>query len=331
MVDQSLSPRTSDLPTGIVHSDLFVHHETGAGHPECPERYTAIVDALQQAEFADRLKWITPRAADNDELVACHRGQYVQMAHREIETGMSCLSSGDTAVSEGSWDAALYAAGGACVAVDQLIAGELKNAYCVLRPPGHHATPDRGMGFCVFNNAALATRYAQQKHGIGRVLIVDWDVHHGNGTQNIFYEDDSVFFYSTHQWPWYPGTGARDETGRGKGLGTTKNRPFRAGSARDEILNAFVGDLPDILENFKPELIVISAGFDSRDGDPLGGFHLVDEDFSDLTKLMLEIADDHAGSRLLSVLEGGYDLQGLAAASLAHCRALVEHGRRPNT
>jgi acetoin utilization deacetylase AcuC-like enzyme len=241
---------------------------------------------------------------------------------------MSFLSTGDTPISDGSWDAALHAAGGACEAVDQVLARDLKNAFCVLRPPGHHATPNRGMGFCVFNNVAVAARYAQQQHGIGKVLIVDWDVHHGNGTQDIFYDDDSVFFYSTHQWPWYPGTGARDETGSGSGLGTTKNRPCRAGSGRREITGAFEEDMPGILKEFRPELVLISAGFDSRRGDPLGGLQLEDEDFADLTRLMLEIADEYAEGRVVSLLEGGYALEGLAAASLAHCRALAEHAAR---
>jgi acetoin utilization deacetylase AcuC-like enzyme len=179
------------------------------------------------------------------------------------------------------------------------------------------------MGFCVLNNIALAAKYAQEEHGIGRVLIVDWDVHHGNGTQDAFYEDDSVFFFSTHQFPWYPGTGGRDETGQGKGLGTTMNRPFNSGAGRKEILGAFETDLCSAVRDFKPELILISAGFDAKQGDPLGEFRLTDEDFADLTRLTMDLADQFAEGRVISMLEGGYDLDGLAAAATAHCRVLT--------
>jgi acetoin utilization deacetylase AcuC-like enzyme len=206
--------------------------------------------------------------------------------------------------------------------------GAVQNAFCAVRPPGHHATPDRGMGFCIFNNIAIGTRYAQKAHGIERVLIADWDVHHGNGTQDIFYSDGSVFFFSTHQYPWYPGTGLAQETGEGKGRQTTMNFPFPAGSGRDQIVGAFRSALTKAAGEFKPDLVMVSAGFDSRLGDPLGQFTLHDGDFADLTRVMLEIADKHAGGKLVSVLEGGYDLSGLAAATTAHAQALVDHSDR---
>jgi len=207
--------------------------------------------------------------------------------------------------------------------VDAVVEGRAQNAFCVVRPPGHHANADRGMGFCIFNNVALAARYAQRRHGLERVLIADWDVHHGNGTQDIFYADGSVFFFSTHQHPWYPGTGSAEETGEGAGRRTTLNCPFPAGSGRAEILGAFQQKLLPAARNFKPDLVLISAGFDSRAGDPLGGFTLSDGDFADLTALLLEIAGSYAGGRLVSVLEGGYSLEGLAAAAEAHVKALV--------
>ena len=326
MSQETPPPPPQVLRTGIVHSDLFLQHETGHGHPESPLRYQVIVDTLRTAEFADRLEWLAPRPAEREDLLRCHLGGYIDLVRREVLRGAQYLSTGDTSVGTHSWDAALYAAGGACLAVDSVVARMVKNAFCALRPPGHHATPGRGMGFCVFNNTAVAARYAQQRHGIGKVLIADWDVHHGNGTQDAFYADDSVFVFSTHQSPWYPGTGARDETGHGRGLGTTMNRPFSAGAGRDEIFGAFAGDFLDAARKFKPELVLISAGFDSREGDPLGGFHLTDEDFADLTRLLLDLADQYAEGRVVSMLEGGYDLDGLASSVRVHCQALAQHG-----
>ena len=207
--------------------------------------------------------------------------------------------------------------------VDAVVAGRLQSVFCASRPPGHHARPAQGMGFCVFNNVAIAARYAQKKHKIGKVLIVDWDVHHGNGTQDVFYEDGSVFYFSTHQWPLYPGTGRESETGRGPGAGTNLNCPFPMGAGRREIVGAFRDQLVPAADRFRPELVIISAGFDSHVSDPLGGFVLTEKDFTDLTAVMNEIARRHAGRRLISVLEGGYDLDGLAKATAAHVRELA--------
>jgi acetoin utilization deacetylase AcuC-like enzyme len=218
---------------------------------------------------------------------------------------------------------AARAAGAGLNAVDAVAGGRVRNAFCLVRPPGHHANATRGMGFCLFNNVAIAARYAQRKHGVGRVLIVDWDVHHGNGTQDIFYEDSSVFFFSTHQWPLYPGTGRADETGAGEGAGTTMNFPFPEGSGRAEILGAVQKSLIPAMEAHRPELVVISAGFDSRVGDLLGRFTLTDDDFVDLTRAVMEIADRYAGGRIVSMLEGGYNLDGLASAAAAHVGALT--------
>lgn len=304
--------------TGLAADPVCKEHLTGPGHPEQPARFDAAVGALRDLKLVP----IPPRLANHDELALCHARKYIQLAEREIHDGFHELSTGDTIISPKSFDAALRATGGALNAVDAIVEKLVSNALCIGRPPGHHATPVRGMGFCIFNTVAIAARYAQKKHGVGRVLIADWDVHHGNGTQDIFYTDGSVFFFSTHQSPWYPGTGARNERGEGAGEAMTLNCPFPAGAGRKEILGAFQEQLLTAAEEVKPEFVLISAGFDSRAGDPLGRFLLSDADFVDLTHVMREIADKHAGGHLLSVLEGGYDLTGLASAVRAHAEAL---------
>jgi acetoin utilization deacetylase AcuC-like enzyme len=304
--------------TGLLADAVCKEHHTGRNHPERPERFDAALGALDGLEL---LK-IEPRVAIEDEIALCHGRQYIRLVEREVVTGFHELSTGDTIISTRSLDAALRAAGGILNAVDAVVDKKAENAFCIVRPPGHHATPIRGMGFCIFNSISIAARYAQRKYGIDRVLIADWDVHHGNGTQDVFYTDGSVFFFSTHQHPWYPGTGLPDETGEGAGEGMTLNCPFPAGSSRKEILGAFQEKLMPVADEVKPELVLISAGFDSREGDPLGNFFLTDADFADLTRVMLEIADKHAGGRVISVLEGGYSLTGLAAAVRAHVEAL---------
>jgi acetoin utilization deacetylase AcuC-like enzyme len=281
-----------------------------------------IAEALREAGLTEKVLRVEPRPASEDEMAAVHSREYLKQAKHEVERGYRSLSTGDTDISPRSWEVAIRAAGGVLNAVDQVMNGHAKNAFCAVRPPGHHATPTRGMGFCLVNNVAVAARYAQRRYGVQRVVIVDWDVHHGNGTQDIFYSDDTVLFFSTHQSPWYPGTGAADERGEGKGVGLTINRPFAAGAGRDEIYGAFRESLMTAAGKFKPDLVLISAGFDSRAGDPLGQFRLTDEDFKDLTRLMMDIAGTHCEGKLISVLEGGYDLSGLASAVTAHVTTL---------
>jgi len=310
-------------PTALVLDDISRCHLPGENRPECPQRYEAVLKSLTSSSCYPALKLYQPRPATSEEILACHADSYVARVRREIESGCTRLSTGDTCVCRDSLKAAYYASGAACVAVDAVLSGQAQNAFCVVRPPGHHATANRGMGFCIFNNVAVAVRYAQRHYHIGKVLIADWDVHHGNGTQDIFYADGSVFFFSTHQWPWYPGTGRADEIGAGKGIGTTLNCPFPAGAGRKEIVvEAFQGKLLPAADRFRPELVLISAGFDARHDDPLGGFRLTDDDFAELTAIVLDIARRHAGGRLISVLEGGYNLSGLAAAADSHIRTL---------
>jgi acetoin utilization deacetylase AcuC-like enzyme len=310
--------------TALVCDQVCTCHLTGPDAPESPRRYDAVLGGLAQGGYLPQMKTFKPRPATDEEIRLCHSDSYLALARREIESGATRLSTGDTRICPDSMKAALYAAGAACVAVDTVLAGDAKNAFCLTRPPGHHATGDRGMGFCIFNNVGIAARYAQKRYGVGKVLIIDWDVHHGNGTQDIFYEDPSVFFFSTHQSPWYPWTGAAEETGRGKGLGTTLNCPLAEGAGRKEFLQAFEGQLLPAMQRFRPELVLLSAGFDARIDDPLGKLLLTDEDYVDLTTLVLELASQHAGGRLVSVLEGGYNLPGLASAAAAHCGRLVQ-------
>ena len=318
------------LPPGLVFSAECKQHLTGRGHPESPRRLDAISAALAPERLGIELLRLKLRRATREEILACHTGLYYELVEREAAAGGPMLSTGDTVISRRSFEIALLAAGGALVAVDAVVEGRAGGVFCALRPPGHHARPAQGMGFCVFNNAAIAARYAQRKHKLDRILIVDWDVHHGNGIQDIFYEDGSVFYFSTHQWPLYPGTGLEHETGKGAGAGTTLNCPFPAGSGPEEIVGAFREKLVPAADRFRPDLVIISAGFDSRIGDPLGRFRLRDRDFAELTRIMMEIARRHARGRLISVLEGGYGLDGLAKAAAAHVLAMNVRSSRPD-
>jgi len=309
-------------PTGIVYDPLYLEHVTGPGHPERPERTLAVMRGVSAAERNVATVAITPRDATAEDLLLVHSAGYVERARRDCRDGYGELSTGDTSVCECSYDVALRAAGGVLAAVDAVMSGSCRNAFCVVRPPGHHAGSERGMGFCVFNNVAIAARHLLRRHGLKRILIADWDVHHGNGTQDAFYDDPAVFFFSTHQWPLYPGTGAASERGVGEGQGYTMNVPVAAGSGRREIVGAFRERLVPAMESFRPQFVLVSAGFDSRMGDPLGGLLLTDDDFAELTALLMDLADAHAQGRVVSALEGGYSWEGLAAAAEAHVRAL---------
>ncbi len=310
--------------TALVAPESSVEHLTPYAHPERPERFTAVMDALAAAGLEERMERIDSGPAAVETVLLCHGAEYIRTVEREAAAGSRHLSTGDTYLSPQSFDAALETVGAVTVAVDSVVDGKRKNAFCALRPPGHHARPDQGMGFCIFNNVAIGARHAIRNRGLERVLIADWDVHHGNGTQDIFYEDPAVLFFSTHQSPWYPGTGKTWETGAGAGAGTTINCPFPSGAGREEILRAFLGKLLDASNEFKPDLVMVSAGFDSRLGDPLGEFRLSDEDFAELTEVLLEAADKHAQGRLVSVLEGGYSLSGLASGVTSHVAVLAD-------
>ncbi len=308
----------------IATDPLCVRHHPGPGHPEQPARFHAAFQALEQAGLIRPQTLLTPGPLSSEHLERVHAPEYLALARTEVLAGRPRLSTGDTAICPESWDAALRAAGCAVAATQAVLQGRSQTAFALVRPPGHHAGRAYGMGFCLLNNIAIAARFAQAVFAIQRILIVDWDVHHGNGTQDVFYEDGSVFFFSTHQSPLYPGTGKPSETGRGAGEGTTLNCPLPAGSARPEIFDAFEKKLLPAMQKFQPELILISAGFDSRKDDPLGGFELTDPDFADLTRRMRDLAAKTAKGRVVSVLEGGYHLPGLASAITAHVGALRE-------
>lgn len=309
--------------TGYFSDPACLKHDAGPFHPERAERLAAIERRIRETGLCGRLEVATPCRSDAGLVEAVHDRAYIETVLREVESGAPSLSTGDTGICAESAEAAFAAAGCVAAAADAIMEGRVRNAFCAVRPPGHHATRSRGMGFCVFNNAASAARHVQRCHGVGRVLIVDWDLHHGNGTQDIFYDDPTVFYFSTHQYPAYPGTGAASETGSGPGKGFTMNRPLARGSGDTDIIKAFTGWLLPAARRFKPEFVIVSAGFDARAGDPLGQLAVTDDGFGRLTGIVMEIASEYASGRLLSCLEGGYDLDGLASAAERHISALA--------
>ncbi len=257
-------------------------------------------------------------------MTAVHTPEHVAQLKQLYSQGDRFAGSRDTPISESSYTVAVAAVGGVLAAVDAVLAGEVRNAFCAVRPPGHHATRDRAMGFCLLNNVAIATRYIQQKHKLPKVLIVDWDVHHGNGTQEIFYNDPDVFYFSVHQYPFYPGTGSADERGAGQGEGFTLNVPLPAGSGDREFQQALSEKLVPAARQFQPDFVLISAGFDAHQNDLLGGMRVTTEGFAELTRIVKQMAEEHCQGRLVSVLEGGYHLDSLAASVEAHLRNLME-------
>src|SRR5690348_5684704 len=321
---QSAAP---SKPTGLLYDGVYLKHLSGnSGHPERPERLIAIHDGLEKAGLLQSLYPIHPRRVTEEELELVHKPSYIALIRRELSSvqGYRNLSTGDTLVSKDSLEAAEFASGGVLNAVDAVMQGKVKNAFAAVRPPGHHATPTRGMGFCIFNNVAIAARYVQKRYGLQRVLIVDWDYHHGNGTQETFYEDGSVFYFSTHHYGAYPGTGSAAESGAGKGAGKILNVPLPPGATDAQILEAFQTKLVPVARNFKPDLILISAGFDGMRRDLLGVFDITPAGFAAITRIVVQLAKELCQGRLVSVLEGGYRLDGLAESVLAHVQALRE-------
>ena len=315
---------------GFIYHPDYLKHDTGSGHPERPARLSSLVSHLLKTAEWHSLIHVQPRSATVGDLTHVHPERYVRSVEQRCKAGESILDQGDTHVCRESFDIALLAAGAVLEGIDRVVRKEFQSVFCGVRPPGHHAETATTMGFCLFNNVAIGARYAQKHHKIGRVAIVDWDVHHGNGTQGIFYEDSSVLYISLHQYPFYPGTGAESERGRGKGEGFTLNCPMKAGSGEKEYLQAFRESILPALHGFKPELLMISAGFDAHTDDPLAGIELTEESFSAMTKMLMDVADKYCGGRIVSVLEGGYDLRALARSVEAHLRELLVLSELPS-
>jgi acetoin utilization deacetylase AcuC-like enzyme len=306
------------MPTLVVSHPECIAHDPGAGHPEAPARLSAVLKALNEPQFHTLHRREAP-LGKNCDAARVHGEAFVATVLASVpQSGRAALDP-DTILSAGSGQAALRAIGAITSAVDAVMAGEANNAFCAVRPPGHHAEPNRPMGFCLFNSVAIGARHAQAVHGLGRVAIVDFDVHHGNGTQAVAESDPTLFFASSHQYPLYPGTGAADETG----LGNVVNAPLAPGTNGLGFRRAFEAKILPALDAFAPELVLVSAGFDAHRADPLAGLELEESDFDWVTCRLLEAADRHAGGRLVSILEGGYDLRALAGSAAAHVEALM--------
>jgi acetoin utilization deacetylase AcuC-like enzyme len=309
--------------TLLFTDPLFLKHETGR-HVETPDRLRAITARLEKAGLDKKCSAGSYQPLTEEAVAKVHGAKLVAAVKQVAEHGGGRLDP-DTVVSKDSFTVALAAAGACVAGVDAVVKGDAANALCLVRPPGHHATPTRSMGFCLFNNVALAARHARAAHGLTKVLVVDWDVHHGNGTQDVFWEDPEVMFYSIHRFGrhFYPGTGDVDETGGGQGEGYTLNVPVRWGTSRKEHVDRFRGGLEKAAKKLKPELVLLSAGFDAHARDPLGGMELETEDFATMTRDLLDVAKTHARGRLVSCLEGGYDLDALAESVQAHLEELL--------
>lgn len=306
---------------GVHACEGYERHDTGPYHPESAQRYRVLRAALE--ELPDEFVRLRGRRALVSELLLVHDHDYHDLVYRDVETFSDRLRTGDTAICEESYDVALEATGAVLEVADAVMRGEIISAFCAVRPPGHHATPTRGMGFCIFNHVAVAARYLQSRYGLGKIAIIDWDVHHGNGTEAVFLEDPSVLYISLHEENIYPYTGPATERGQGEGEGTTLNIPLPGNSDGAVALAEWTAKVGPAIDDFQPEFLLISAGFDARVGDPVGGLRWDDATFEEMTRRSVAMAEKCCQGRLLSVLEGGYHPPGLASAALAHVRALA--------
>ncbi len=308
----------------IYHPDYLLHAPPFE-HPESPERLVAITDRLGAAGLIERMLPVTPDYPEDPEILSVHGREYLDKLETACRRGDLTLDSEDTYLNRHSFNIALLSAGGAIAGAKAVAEGAADRAFCAIRPPGHHAGRDAGMGFCLLNNTAVAARYLQARHGVEKVLIVDWDVHHGNGTQNIFLEDPTVFYFSIHEHPTflYPGTGRRWEIGKGKGEGTTLNAPMAPGAGDAEYRTIFEQTLDPAVDRFRPEFILVSAGFDAHRDDPLADLQVTEEGFRFMTRHVLALADRFCGGKVVSILEGGYETSSLTSCIELHVRELL--------
>ena len=311
--------------SGLVYDDLYLQHDTGPNHPEQAQRLTAIIEALKASGLLNKLLPIAPVPAEKSIIELCHESSYIGRFKSGVESSLPFLDTPECPLSPGTFEAAICAAGGILKGLENVMQGNVKNCFCAVRPPGHHAERSRAMGFCYFNNIAIGARYLQRQYSIERIVIIDWDVHHGNGTQHAFEQDPTVFYISFHQDPstCYPGTGSASETGTGNGKGYTLNFPMSPGAGNQEYFDAM-----EIVEQkmgvFRPQFVLISAGFDAHIDDPLAHIKLTKKGYEELTRKVKGIAEDHAGGRLVSMLEGGYNLQALGESVETHIQVLLE-------
>ena len=310
------------MKTAYVHDPVFETHDTGRGHPERSQRLVAAQELISRQDWYGDLQQVAAAPVAKQWIEAVHRPGYAERIAAACASGDPWIDSPDVAVSAESSDVALKATGSLLAITDAVMSGAADNGFALVRPPGHHAERDTALGFCLYNSVAIAARYLQQHHGVERVLILDWDVHHGNGTQHTFDADPSVMFISLHQYPHYPGTGARSETGIGAGEGTTLNCPMSAGSGDEQYREAFESQVLPAIRSFKPDFILVSAGFDAHHADPLGSINLTTGCYGWMTRSVMAMADECCGGRLVTVLEGGYDLQALAESVTEHVRVL---------
>jgi len=310
------------MSTTLITSNEFKKHDTGMGFPETSVRLDAIMDHLEKTNIINDLDVVEPKTKDKEYCKLVHLEDYINRVRESCELGAPIVDTVDNPISKDSYDVALLAAGAMVDAVDRVFEGKADNAMVIPRPPGHHAEKDQAMGFCLFNNVAIAARYAQNNYEVEKVTIVDFDVHHGNGTQHIFEEDPTVMYVSTHQYPFYPGTGAADENGKGNGTGTTINHPLEADTADDKILDIYNNSISDKILSFNPDLLLLSAGFDAHYKDPIGGLMMTTEGYYNLSNILVKLANEVCGGKIISTLEGGYDLHALAQSVGVHLLAL---------